>query len=141
MEQKYIVPTEVALNEFLTSNMPGPIVMLNLLRFRQQADYTAAPQLATSTSISGEEAYRVYIETALPILLKQGGEIIFRAKGGNYLIGPGAESWDEVLLIRYPGIHSFKGFITDPGYIDIVGHRTAALAESRLLPMTGANGL
>lgn len=41
--------------------------MLNLLRFRAAADYSASPELAPETPISGAEAYCRYIAHAMPI--------------------------------------------------------------------------
>ena len=39
----YIEPTQDAGRAFLTRNLTGPVVMLNLLRFRSVADYVATP--------------------------------------------------------------------------------------------------
>jgi hypothetical protein len=41
--------------------------------------------------VSGEEAYRKYIEHTLPFLEKSGGEIFFMGKAGKFLIGPTSE--------------------------------------------------
>jgi len=39
----------------------GPVVMLNLLRFRAIADYSASPELAPSLPISGAAAFDRYV--------------------------------------------------------------------------------
>ena len=46
----------------------GSGVMLNPLRYRAIADYSASPQLAPATPIAGEAAYRLYMEHTLPQL-------------------------------------------------------------------------
>ena len=50
--------------------------MLNLLRFRDVADYSADPQLAPDEPISGAEAYRRYADHTMPFLIVSGGEVV-----------------------------------------------------------------
>lgn len=109
--------------------------MLNLLRFREQADYTAFPDLDPGRAISGKEAYQLYIDHTLPFLREVGAEVIFSGQGGHLLIGPEAEQWDTVLLVRHQSKEAFLGFANNKGYLAGAGHRTAALADSRLLPI------
>lgn len=109
--------------------------MLNLLKYRVRADYSGASDLAPEEAASGEEAYQLYITAVLPVVAAAGAEMIFMAEGGQHLIGPTDETWDGVLLVRYPSMEAFMGMVGSPGYQAISGHRTAALADSRLLPM------
>jgi hypothetical protein len=109
--------------------------MLNLLRFRAVADYSATPGLAPSAPISGKEAYRLYMEHTLPHLKASGGELLFYGLGGDFLIGPGDERWDAALLVRQSSVASFFAFASNQEYLEGIGHRTAALEDSRLLPL------
>jgi len=109
--------------------------MLNLLRLRDVADYSANPELAPSRSISGREAYQKYIEHTLPILRKTGGDLVFLGEGGQYLIGPQEERWDLVMLVRQTSLADFMAFASNEAYLAGIGHRTAALEDSRLLPL------
>ena len=61
---------------------------------------------------------------------------MFLGNGGAPLIGPVDERWDRVMLVRYPSIAAFLSMTDDPGYRAGVGHRTAALLDSRLVPIT-----
>jgi uncharacterized protein (DUF1330 family) len=115
--------------------------MLNLLRFRDVADYSCAPELAPATAIRGVDAYQRYLESARPFLESVGGELVFLGRGGPMLIGPPDERWDAVLLIRQRSVGDFMTFATNEGYQKILGHRTAALADSRLLPMVEVDAL
>jgi uncharacterized protein (DUF1330 family) len=115
--------------------LEGPVTMLNLLRFRQVADYAASPGLAPDEPISGEHAYRLYMAHTAPILAEAGGELLFDGAGGSWLIGPEAEGWDRVLLVRHASVEAFFGFARNERYLAGLGHRTAALADSRLLPL------
>ena len=121
---------------WFTSAGDGPVTMLNLLRFREIADYTASPELAPANPISGEAAYDLYVKAAGPIITAAGSELIFMGKGGAALIGPTDERWDRVLLVRHPSRDAFRAFSEQPDYLDILGHRSAALADSRLFPLT-----
>ena len=129
------MPTPEAGRNFIERKIPGNIVMLNLLRFREFADYTETPELAPLEPISGQEAYQLYIQHTLPYLEKSGGEIIFMGNGGHFLVGPQDERWDAVLLIRQQSVDSFMAFAQDQEYLKGMGHRTAALEDSRLLPI------
>ena len=135
MVEKYLNPTQAAGRDLILRNIQGPVVMLNLLRFRKIADYSETPGISPLLPISGEEAYQLYIGQALPHLLKSGGEILFLGKGGSFLIGPVDEQWDEVMLIKQNSVSSFMSFASNAGYINSLGHRTAALENSRLLPL------
>ena len=56
-------------------------------------------------------------------------------EGGAFLIGPTNENWDAVLLVRQNSVNSFLAFESNQEYMKGIGHRTAALEDSRLLPM------
>jgi len=136
MNQAYLHPTQDAGRALIERNLRGPVVMLYLLRFRAVADYSASPELAPDAAISGAEAYGLYAQHALPLVEAAGGEVLFNGQGGPTLIGPSDEHWDQVLLVRHLSVAAFLAFARDPAYLKGVGHRTAALADSRLLPMT-----
>lgn len=133
--ESYLEVTQEAGREFFTRDIRGPVVMLNLMRFRKVADYSAAPHLAPSAPISGEAAYKRYIEHTQPFLAKSGGEVLFYGSGGRFLIGPTAERWDAAMLVRQASLASFLAFASDQSYLQGMGHRTAALEDSRLLPL------
>src|SRR6188768_16064 len=125
MRETFINPTQESGRDFLLRQIPGSVVMLNLLRFRKVADYSENPSLAPLHPISGEEAYQLYMEATLPYLQASGGEIIFMGKGGSYLIGPKDEAWDVAMLIRQQSVDSFMLFASNPDYLNIIGHRNA----------------
>lgn len=129
-------PTEAAGRAFVMRGITGSIVMLNLLRFRKVADYSATPELSPPSAISGEAAFRRYITHTLPFLRESGGSVEFLGRGGPFLIGPAYERWDVAMLVRQRSVESFLGFATHQDYLAGIGHRTAALEDSRLLPLT-----
>lgn len=131
----YLEPTQESGRDFLMRGIEGEVVMLNLLRFRDVADYSATPDLEPDTPISGAEAYRLYIEHTLPHLRESGGDIEFMGQGCSFLIGPPDERWDMVLLIRQKSVQSFMSFASNEAYLGGLGHRLAAISDSRLLPI------
>ncbi len=114
----------------------GKIIMLNLLKFHLEADYTDFDELKPKSKISGEEAYELYMENTLPELKNIGSKIIYYGKSTNFLIGPAYEKWDAILLVEHESIEKFMTFSQSKVYLNNVGHRMAGLADSRLLPTT-----
>ena len=53
----YLDPTQAAGRAFMLRAIAGPVVMLNLLRFRDVADYDGQPELSPPQPISGAAAY------------------------------------------------------------------------------------
>jgi uncharacterized protein (DUF1330 family) len=133
----HIEPTASQLERFVGDDPGISPVMLNLLRYRDTADYSAVPELDPGRPVTGREAYAAYSEAVLPILAGLGGGIeMFGACHGT-LIGPDGDEWDDIVLVRYPSTQAFVGMVTSEEYRAIQGHRTAALADSRLV-RTGA---
>lgn len=114
------------------ANVPAntPILMLNLLRYREQAAY---PSDSGEAPCTGREAYARYSRTALAKVRGVGGEVQVLAAVQLALIAPAEECWDELLLVRYPSREAFLGMLADPEYQAATVHRTAALADSRLI--------
>jgi uncharacterized protein (DUF1330 family) len=131
----YLEPTQESGRAFFLRGITGRVVMLNLLRYRDTADYSTTPELAPSSPISGEAAYRRYMEHTLPHLEASGGRILFFGRGGPFLVGPPHERWDAVMLVEQSSAAAFLAFASNPAYLAGIGHRTAALEDSRLLPL------
>ena len=137
-QTQYLDVTQEAGRAFFGRAIAGPVVMLNLLRFRDVADYSTTPELAPSEPISGEDAYRLYMEHTMPYLKESGGDVLFYGTGSQFLIGPTGERWDAAMLVRQNSVGDFLAFATNPDYMRGMGHRTAALEDSRLLPLVEA---
>jgi uncharacterized protein (DUF1330 family) len=135
MTQTYLEVTQAAGRALFLRKITGSVVMLNLMRFRETADYSATPELAPAQPISGAAAYELYMKHTQPYLEQSGGEVIFFGQGGPFLIGPSEERWDAAMLVRQSSVQSFMAFASHPEYLAGIGHRTAALEDSRLLPL------
>jgi hypothetical protein len=135
MRERYLEVSQESGAELFARNIEGPVMMLNLLQFRDVADYSANPELMPLEPISGEEAFQKYIDHTIPFLKRSGGNLVYLGKGGKYLIGPQEEQWDLVMLVQQNSLSDFMAFSSNQEYISGLGHRTAALEDSRLLPI------
>jgi len=107
-----------------------PINMLNLVRFKDRADYEGT---APKGVVTGADAYKAYSRESGPIFARVGGSILWRGAPELMLIGPKDEAWDVAFVARYPNAGAFMEMVTDPDYRKAVKHRQAAVLDSRLL--------
>ncbi|HSD10293.1 MAG TPA: DUF1330 domain-containing protein [Candidatus Binatia bacterium] len=116
------------------ANDQSPVVMINLLRYRERAEY---PRGSDATPCSGAEAYQRYGALVVPMLAEVGAKILWRGSVKQTVIGPESEEWDEALLVQYPSRKAFLTMVGRADYQRAAVHRSAALADSRLIA-TGA---
>jgi uncharacterized protein (DUF1330 family) len=111
---------EGALDALLAEDPGGPVVMLNLLRFRP---------------VGGRESYQRYAEALGPAInARYGVQVEYLGDGERALVAEDGQAWDMVLLVRYPSRQAFAAMIRDPEYRAISHLRTEALVESVLQP-------
>ena len=128
----HIDPTKDTFAAFRSSDRAGPIHMLNLVRFRDQAAYP------DGRSGTGREAYAAYGRDSYPVFSRLGGRIVWRGHFELMLIGPSEERWDECFIAEYPSVAAFVAMIRDPDYREAVKHRQAAVLDSRLIRLAPA---
>ena len=127
-----IEPDAEQLRVFIESaDNETPITMLNLLRYRAEADYAGHPD---ETPCSGREAYRRYAEHAIPCVEANGGKVALAGATGPTVIGPESEQWDDILVVAWPSRQAMIDMLGSEGYQRIAYHRSAALTDSRLIP-------
>jgi uncharacterized protein (DUF1330 family) len=107
-----------------------PIVMINLLRYRERAAY---PEGSGAEPCSGREAYGRYGRVSIRLITAVGGQVIWQGSPKAVLIGAPGEAWHKALLVRYPSKRAFLEMVSSPEYLAIAMHRTAALEDSRLI--------
>lgn len=136
----YIDPTPEAITKVLADAEAndGPIRMINLLKFKDVADYGDQPDPAGDAGPStGAEAYGRYGAVALPLVATVGGSQFYSAAAHQTVIGPADEEWDMVAIIEYPNRAAFLEMVSKPEYQASVFHRTAGLADTRIIMTTG----
>lgn len=112
----------------------GAVSMLNLLRYRERAEYVGHPE---QQPCSGREAYARYAKLAFPLVSAVGARPVFIGICIGHVIAPPSERWDDLLLVEYPTRHAFVDALTSTAYRAISFHRTAALQDSRLIAFRG----
>lgn len=119
-------PTAKQVQDLTESPDSGPVVMLNLLRFKSQAD-------GIDEGVSGAEAYARYSAAAESFLRGVGGRLLMAVEPQQSVIGPPDGEWDLVLLVEYPSRAKFLEMATNQDYLKAHAHREAALEDSRLI--------
>ena len=124
----------------LAAKLPvkGPVFMVNLLRYRAQANYR---ELSDSPTCSGREAYFTrYLPAFQQVAAAERVEGVKPLWVGNVLasvVGPTSEQWDDVAVVEYPSFALFRKIVESAAYFTQADpHRRAALADWRLLATT-----
>lgn len=123
----HVDPTRETFAAFRADDRPGPIHMLNLVRFAERAAYP------DGRAATGAEAYAAYGRESAPVFARLGGRIVWQGAFELMLIGPADERWDHCFIAEYPSVQAFVAMIRDPAYREAVKHRQAAVADSRLI--------
>lgn len=127
-----VYPKGEQLGALLALPSDGPIVMLNLLKFRDKAVYKDGRE----TSLTGREAYMLYGEQMAPFVTARGGKIHFMGDLETLAIGVVGELWDVVALMEYPSAKAFVEIATSPEVAGFGVHREAGLAGQLLIQTT-----
>ena len=119
-----VMPNEKQMEEFLEEGNDDPIFMVNLLKFKEKAEYPDKRE----TDLSGREAYAIYSKEVVVHLEKVGGKPIFGSDVTRLMLGEVEELWDQVAIAMYPNRKAMLKMISDSDYIESAQHRVAGLA-------------
>ena len=124
-------PTDAFLASIATRADDGPLVALNLNRYRRRAAYPAG---TPDGDVSGREAYMRYGIVAFAAIAATGGRILWIADAEEVAIGCGHDRYDEVVAVWYPSRRAFLGLDDYPGYHEAFElHRRASVEHASLL--------
>ncbi len=118
-------PRGADLRRYLAEDPGGPVVMLNLLRFVPDG---------------GRERYASYVEHFRRTSAPFGAQVLYAGDGSTALVAEPGQSWDAVLLVRYPSRRAFSDMVRDPAYGEGTSLRTLALEEAVLQATTPWDG-
>ncbi len=130
-----IDPTADQVRTLRDAGRNGPVVMLNLLKFRENANYD------DGEIVSGAAAYARY-QHAFTVTVGDisQAEVLYEGKVEQVFIGMANTSetdWDMALIVRYPSRQHFLAMMAAPGYRDALRHRYAGLERTVLLQCGG----
>ncbi|MBX3027822.1 DUF1330 domain-containing protein [bacterium] len=116
----------------LAGDDSGPVVMLNLLKFRDRAVYRDG----RADDCTGREAFLRYAALMQRIVERAGGRFLFSGEVQGIVIGRVDEPWDLIGLVEYPSRAAFFRIATSAEVQEIGVHREAGLAGQILIPLT-----
>lgn len=117
----------------------GPIVMVNLLKFRERANYPE-DHPDHGAGLSGREAYQRYAEAVTRILPDYGGRPLWAGDVTFLALGRVEELWDEIALVEYPDRAALWAMSTSPEWMAAAVHRSAGLAGQLNIETTADAG-
>jgi uncharacterized protein (DUF1330 family) len=129
-----IDPSRDQVRRLRDNGRDGPVVMMNLLKFRETAAYPADAGMAPC---SGKEAYDRYQHAfTVAVGAISQAEVIYDGPCEQVFIGQAgtdATDWDKLLLVRYPSRQHFLAMMADASYRDALVHRYAGLERTVLI--------
>lgn len=86
----------------------GPVVMVNLMRFRENA---------LDGDGSGWDAYLRYSALTVPMIKARGGTLLWAGDAKALALGrPDQHHWDYLALVYYPSVAVFTEMMTSSDY-------------------------
>lgn len=128
-------PTTVQLQQFREADQNTPINMVNLLKFRDQAEY-GSRAAENSERLTGREAYQRYAAVAMSKIHENGGSVDFLAPSEQCFVGGDEDEWDQVVIVRYPSRAAYLAGFDSDEYQEAIRHRIAGLEKRLLLQCT-----
>jgi len=127
-----IIPTAEQIQELMKGPADMPVVMVNLLKFKSQADESEG-------DVPGVVAYQRYGEKMREFVESKGGRFIWSGRADSQVIGTGGEDFDVIALVEYPSRAAFLKIVSDPYVEKEIGkHRAAGLEMQWLIATTEA---
>lgn len=136
---RYIDPSRDNFDAFKALPRDKPIHMLNLLLYRDHAEYPDGHEHA-GKGWSGRRAYEEYGKVSGPIFRRVGGGIVWRGTFESMVTGPEDRQWHDGFVASYPHAGAFFEMIKDADYQAAVVNRSAALVDSRLVRFAPGEG-
>lgn len=127
-----VAPTPDQLKALLDSDVEGPVSMLNLLKFKEQAEYADGRE----SDLTGQEAYGLYAAQMVPFVIAGGGRFTFSGEVRHLMLGDVGELWDSAAIVEYPSKEDFVKIVSDPKVAEFGVHRAAGLAGQLLIQVT-----
>lgn len=120
-----VMPTSrERISEMMEPGPDGPIFMVNLLKFKDRAQYEDGRE----TDLNGRDAYRIYGREVSKLIVEYGGSITFAGDVTFLALGQVEELWDEIAIAKYPNRAALLEMSSSPEWQEIGVHRAAGLA-------------
>jgi uncharacterized protein (DUF1330 family) len=125
-----IYPDKDRIEKMMQGPADQPVVMVNLLKFKERAD-------ASEGDATGQVAYGRYAEQMQKVVESQGGRFIWAGRVDSQVIGEdGDPEFDVVALVEYPSRQKFIEIASSQKVSEIGEHRSAGLEMQWLIATT-----
>ena len=114
---------------FLERKPDGALLMLNLYKFKDKAEYPDGRE----TQLSGAEAYALFADGVVQLLEARGGRVAFAGATHALIIGDGELAWDALVILEHASFEAFVALTQSPDYAALSVHRDAGLAHQVLI--------
>ena len=132
-----VQPNEEQIRGFAEPGPDGPIYMVNLLKFRDRAEYADGRE----TDLTGEQAYMIYGRGVSQLLVNLGGGPMFNAAVERLMLGEVEELWDRVAIAMYPSRAAMLEMMRSREMREITVHRSAGLKGQLNIETCAASGV
>ncbi|MEM6682043.1 MAG: DUF1330 domain-containing protein [Pseudomonadota bacterium] len=133
-----IDPTADQVRAMRDADQDAPVVMLNLLKFRDKALYPEGSGLSAPNGMAAYKRYQLaFTETVAAVSC---AEVVYDGPCEQVFIGAlGAPEtdWDKMLIVRYPARKHFLAMMADSAYRAALVHRYAGLERTVLIQCAG----
>ncbi len=124
-----VYPSPQGLRALLRNPNDLPVVMVNLLRFKEWTE-------ELGEGMTGAQAYALYAEPVLPLVEGYGCNLIWTGRPEVSDGHPASQYFHAIGLLEYPSDLVFIQVMTDPQMAEIAGFRAAGLEGQWLVPGT-----
>ncbi len=131
-----VYPNEAQIQGFAEAGPEGPIYMINLLKFKEKAEYPDGRE----SDLTGAQAYAIYGEAVSKLLTEFGGAPMFSADVERLMLGEVEELWDKIAIAMYPSRGAMMKMMQSPKMQEIGVHRAAGLAGQLNIETADARG-
>ncbi len=133
-----VVPsTAERMEEMMQPGPDAPIYMVNLLKFKDRAEYEDGRE----TDLSGYDAYQIYGREVFKLLPEYGGKFVFAGDVTFLSLGQVEELWDEIAIVMYSSRADLVAMSSSEAWQEIAVHRTAGLAGQLNIETVAQPGL
>jgi hypothetical protein len=118
-----------------TLDAKGPVYMVNMVRYRDHADYRGESELPPC---SGREAYfQRYAPAFNKVARDEDYGLFWVGNVRGVLVGAEGENWDDIVIVRYSSFAALRRILESAAYEqEAAPHRRAALADWRFIVTT-----
>ena len=115
--------------ELAGSEETGPFFMINLIDFRDQAEYADGRE----TDLTGRQANDLYGATGVQQLFEGGMRPAFSGNVAPEQVSPPDPAWEQVAIARYPSYADFFALTSNPAFQEGVEHKDAGVETSTVI--------